>query len=72
VRALAGSLAPATSRVWGRSSVGDLSGGAHLGVVMEKLYVVTNGGWRKLSVVTDGEPAKGRRYYTSTRHGKTR
>ena len=38
--------------------------GAQLNVVTEKLNVVTDGGRRKLSVVTDGIPEKGRRYYT--------
>ena len=35
-----------------------------LNVVTEKLNVVTDGGRRKLSVVTDGLLEKGRRYYT--------
>ena len=33
-------------------------------VVTEKLTVVTDVGRRKLSVVTDGAPEKGRRYHT--------
>ena len=37
---------------------------AQLSVVTEKLNVVTDGGRRKLSVVTDGTPEKGRRYHT--------
>jgi len=40
--------------------------GVQLGVVTEKLNVVTHGGRRKLSVVTDGAPEKGRRYHTHT------
>ena len=40
--------------------------GAQLSVVTEKLNVVTDGGRRKLSVVTDGVLEKGRRYLTFT------
>ena len=38
--------------------------GVQLSVVTEKFNVVTDGGRRKLSVVTDGILEKGRRYYT--------
>jgi len=38
--------------------------GVQLSVVTEKLNVVTDGGRRKLSVVTDETPEKGRRYHT--------
>ena len=43
---------------------GFTSTGAQLSVVTEKSNVVTDGGRRKLSVVTDGILEKGRRYHT--------
>ena len=46
------------------SVVVNLYPGAQLSVVTEKLNVVTDGGRRKLSVVTDGISEKGRRYHT--------
>ena len=38
--------------------------GVQLSVVTEKFNMVTDGGRRKLSVVTDGALEKGWRYYT--------
>jgi hypothetical protein len=46
------------------SVLGKVLTGVQLSVVTEKLNVVTDGGRRKLSVVTDGTPEKGRRYHT--------
>ena len=46
--------------------IGDrnLPTGLQLSVVRKNLNVVADGGRRKLSVVTDGTPEKGRRYST--------
>jgi hypothetical protein len=38
--------------------------GLQLSVVRKKLNVVADRGWRKLSVVADRTPEKGRRYLT--------